>query len=226
MLTALVPPTETSFLLPETVRVRLGMGAGDLPVLEQIIEEASGLAARYLRFQPAYGLWEETFTGADQRGDKLYLGARPAWRVSGITNISGTVEAVTSYRLDTEAHALVLYGGWGYRTAAPWASIRNFTLGGYRDDAWDWTVEYEAGWWLETMAGDPPAGVGRLPAEIRRDFLGICRWLWNQESRDDSIKRMRDEGAEVEFFASSEVDGETGIPLNLVTGMATWRRPL
>lgn len=226
MLTALASPTETSFLLPETVQARLGLAVGDLPILEQVIEEASGLAARYLRFQPAYGLWEETFTAHDQRGDKLYLGARPVWRVSGVTNISGTIEALTSYRLDTEAHALLRYGGWGYRTAAPWASIRNFTLGGYRDDAWDWTVEYEAGWWLETMSGNPPAGVGRLPAEIRRDFLGLCRWLWNGESRDGSIKRMRDEGAEVEFFGGSEVDSETGIPLSLVSGMATWRRPL
>jgi hypothetical protein len=225
MLTTLVPPTSTNLLLPETVRVRLGLATSDLPILTPLVEEASALVARYLRFQPAYGLWEETFSG--QRGQALlYLGARPVWSVSGITNYAGTVEAATSYRVSSDEHAVIRQWGWGYpRSYSPWLT-RSFTLGGYHDDAWDWTVEYEAGWWLETMTGSKPAGVGTLAPEVRRDFLAICRWLWNQESRDGSIKSMANEGMDVEFFASSEVDGETGIPCSLTPGLATWRRPI
>jgi hypothetical protein len=224
-LTALVPPSATNLLNPETVLTRMGLPIGNLDALTDIVEEASGLVARYLRFDPAYALWQETLTAS--RGERLYLGARPLWRVSGVENRDGTTLAATSFRVDTQRHCLTRYaGGWAYESAPPWTVIPPLPLNILSPtDAWDWSVEYEAGWWLESMAGSPPVGVGKLAPEVRRDFVAICRWLWSQESRDPTIRRMKDEGAEVEFFAAGDIDAETGIPCNLLLGLAQWRRP-
>lgn len=225
-ITALVPPSATNLLAVETVKARLGLADSDLAVLTPIVEEASGLVRRFLRFQPAYGLWQETFTGAP--GQRLYFGARPLWRVNGVSDRFGTELTTTTYRVDTERHAIARAFGWSLDLGNPWLvdRVQPINLLG-PTDTWDWTVEYEAGWWLETMAGDPPAGVGPLAPEVRRDFLAICRYLWTQESRDPTVRLMKDEGASVEFFAAHENDSdeETGLPARLTVGLAYWRRP-
>lgn len=219
-LMAVTGPTSRTLLKTETLQARLGLADAQQLLLADVAEEASALVARYLRFEPAYASWSETFEPSE--GPRLYLGARPVWAVTSVLDSAGVALGAEEYRLDVDASCLVRSTGWRLRTDPP--SI--VTLDGATEGSWAWTATYTAGWWLETMTGSIPSGVGQLPADVRRDFVAICRWLLSQENplTAAGIKRTKNEGAEIEFFASSEVDRETGIPCNLTPGLSRWRR--
>jgi hypothetical protein len=223
-----------SLLAPATVLTRLRLETEDLPALTDILEEASGLAIRYLRFEPRYGAFQETVQNV--RGDRLYLGARPLVAVSGLLDRGDSTVDPALFPYDNNGAWLYNHGGWGYGEASSLYGPAPLLVGGYTGTTWDWTVTYRAGWWCDTHAvGDPvatrPADVPPLPSEIRRDVLAITRWLWGKEAAGGGaaalgIKRMKDEGSEVEFFASDETDAETGIPINLTIGMSSYRRAM
>lgn len=225
MLTALVAPTHTNLMDPETVLARLKLPETELAELTEQVAEASGLVARYLRYQPALGTWQETFYGIN--GDRLYLGARPAWAILSVNYRDGGAQATESYRLDRGpfGESAIVRAGvpWG---AYPYPSVP-LTSGSVIVP--DWTAQYEAGWWLEEMGPTPPAGVEVLPPEIRADFLKIIRWVRASQSSAamPGVRRMRDEGAEVEFFGADEqaVDAVTGIPHACTNALSLYRRP-
>lgn len=235
MLTAIVPPTTANLMAPETVLTRLKLDVGDLDDITELVTEASGLVARYLRFQPAFGTWSETF--CDIRGDRLDLGARPTWSILSVTERAGTVIQADTYRLDRGPFgesSVVRRGSWDiwgnsaslhrYNDVDPgYLSLLN--LSGV-DATPDWTVQFEAGWWLEEMDGDPPSGIERLPPEIRRDFLKIVRWLRLQENQNPLVYQMRNEGAEVTFLKhkDQDIDDASGLPIDLTLSLALYRR--
>ena len=232
MLTALVPPEASNLMNPETVLARLKLPESELEDLAEQVAEASGLVARFLGWRPEYTTWRETFTGVN--GDRLYLGARPAWSVQSVTYRDGAVQEATSYRLERGQYAessIVRAWGtpWGiYEPAWPssgWVGISGLALSASAVLP-DWTIDYTAGWWLEEMAGEPPEGIDLLPPEIRLDFLKIVSWVRASEASDGSVKRMRDTDAEVEFFSrkEQEVDSLTGIPMSCLSSLAYYRR--
>lgn len=232
MLTAIVAPTTSNLMAPETVLARLKLPETELDELTDQVEEASGLVARYLRFRPEYGIWQEAFSGAT--GDRLYLGARPAWSVLSVEYRDGTLQASDAYRLErgpfgeSSIHRAGLPWGLyddGFSYARAW-DLASFSVGGTSVATPDWTVQYSAGWWLEEMGPTPPAGVERLPPEIRADFLKIVRWLRSTNSHMPGVRRMKDDGAEVEFFAAGDqdVDPLTGIPNRCTLSLSLYRR--
>ncbi len=231
MLTALVAPATSNLMDPETVLARLKLPESDLDEVTEQVAEASGLVARFLGYQPEYTTWRETFSGVN--GDRLYLGARPAWSVESVTYRDGVSQAVDSYLLERGPYGISsVIRAFG----TPW--------GAYYDQTWrngwvdspglvlsgspvlpDWSIDYTAGWWLEEMTGEPPVGVDRFPAELRSDFLKIVRWVRLQGVADSSIKRMKEADAEVEFFGKDQaLDPLTGIPMFCLTSLALYRR--
>lgn len=232
MLTSITPPTTSNFMAPETVLERLKLPESELADITDQVEEASGLVARYLGFRPEFGTWQETFTGVN--GDRLYLGARPAWAVLSVMYREGDAHASDTYRLERGPYgeSSLIRGGvpWDVYTLGhtdPWfwegASLH---LGGISTSIPDWTVQYTAGWWLEEMTGTMPVGVEPLPAEIRADFLKVIRWIRATATTNTAVRRMKDDGAEVEFFAAGDqdVDPITGIPCACTRALSLYRR--
>lgn len=236
MLTAITAPQTKNLMDPATVLARLGLAAGELAVLTDQVAEASGMVARYLRYEPWYATWEETFSGIS--GDRLYLGARPAWSVQSVAYRDGAAQAVDSYRLER--------GPFGESAIIRAGVTRGFEEWSWMGSGWiespglvlsgpsvlpDWTVEFTAGWWLEGMTGAPPAGVDRFPPELERDFLKVVRWLRLTDGGLGSlaslgIAKTTNEGASVEFFSAKDqaVDAETGIPTACTTTLSLYRR--
>lgn len=229
MLTALTPAATKNLMAPETVATRLGTAED----LTDVVEEASRLVARYLRFEPAYTTWRETFAGVS--GDRLYLGARPAWSVQSVTYRDGAAQAADSYRLERgQFGESAIVRGHGN----PWSLYSLATPGEWVQDASlliagvpvlpDWTVEFTAGWWL---TGEPPAGVERFPPDLRSDFLKIVRWLMASSGSIGGlaglgISRMENEGMKVELHAAkdADIDPQTGIPNGCLTSLSLYRR--
>lgn len=232
MLTALVAPETSNLMAPATVLARLKLPESDFDELAEQVAEASGLVARFLGFRPEYTTWRETFSGVS--GDRLYLGARPAWSVEGVTYRDGAAQAVGSYLLERGQYGeSSIYRAFG----TPWGAYdRAWPASGWVESPGivlsaspvlpDWWVDYTAGWWLEEMEGEPPVGVERFPAELRGDFLRVVRWVRAGEVRDGSVKRMKESDAEVEFFSGKdvEVDPATGIPMACLGALAFYRR--
>lgn len=226
MLTSIIAPTTSNLMAPETVLARLKLPESALEELTEEVAEASGLVARYLRYRPEYGTWQETFSGV--ASDLLYLGARPAWSVESATYYDGTVLASDVYRLDRGPFgesSIQRLTGTSYSTSIPWSSWASFQSM-LPSPTPDWTVQYTAGWWLEEMGPTPPAGVDPFPPELQRDFLRILRWLRASNSYIPGVRRMKDDGAEVEFFAAGEqdVDPLTGIPNRCLLSLSLYRR--
>lgn len=229
MLTPITPPTTSNLMAPETVLARLKLPESELDELTEQVAEASGLVARYLGFRPEFATWQETFTGVN--GDRLYLGARPAWAVTSVTyRGEATPMDEASYRLDRGPHgeSSVIRSGlpWGIYGSGPFFDPWISPVLSTSPFVPDWTVQYEAGWWLEEMTGVPPAGVLLLPAEIKRDFLKIVRWLRQTQSHNANVRAMWDDGAKVEFFEKSEqdIDPQTGIPNSCTISLSLYRR--
>ena len=246
MLTALVAPATQNLMDPETVLARLGLAESELANLELQVAEASAMVARYLRFRPEYTTWRETFTGVS--GDRLYLGARPAWSVQSVTYRDGAAQVADTYRLERGPHgesAIVRHGNpWGVYSgwpANPWGVYSGWPASGWIESPGlvlssspvlpDWSVDYTAGWWLPEMTGAPPAGVERFPADLERDFLKIVRWLRLTEGglgtlASLGVSKTTNEGASMEFFSAKEqgTDAETGIPCSCTTSLALYRR--
>ncbi len=236
MLTPVTPPTTSNLMAPETVAGRLGVPESD--ELAEQVAEASGLVARYLGFRPEFTSWQETFTRVN--GDRLYLGARPAWTVLSVTYRDGAVQAADAYRLDRGPYgeSSILRGGlpWGLYGEGPffdpWAGAALVTTLG-TPFVPDWAVTYTAGWWLEEMTGELPAGVEPFPAELRADFLRVVRWLRATSGSLGNlgslgISRMSNEGANVEFFSPKdmETDPGTGIPSSCTRALSLYRRAM
>jgi len=229
MLTPIVPPTTFNLMAPETVLARLKLPESDLDEITEQVAEASGLVARFLGYRPEYATWRETFTGVT--GDRLYLGARPAWSVEGVTYRDGVLQATDSYRLERGAYgesSLIRVDGFG-------GFIAGWPASGWIEPGFsisspavipDWSIAYTAGWWLEEMEGEPPAGVDRFPAELRGDFLRVVRWVRSSELQERGIRRMKESDGEVEFFSGKEqeVDPGTGIPMSCLSSLAYYRR--
>lgn len=234
MLTAIAAPATRNLMAPAAVLSRLHLAESELDDLTEQVEEASAIVARYLRFEPAYGIWSETFAGVN--GDRLYLGARPAWSIQSVTYRDGTAQAADSYRLDRGPHgeSSIIRGfgvPWGvYWPASGWVDSPSVVLSG--DPVLpDWSIDYTAGWWLPEMTGEPPAGVERFPADLERDFLKVVRWLRATEGGLGSlaslgISKTTNDGASVEFFSAKEqgIDAETGLPASCTMSLALYRR--
>lgn len=226
MLTPIIAPTTSNMMAPETVRVRLKLPESALEDLAGEVAEASGLVARYLRFRPEFGTWQETFSGV--ASDRIDLGARPVWAVGSVTYYDGTVLAADVYGLDRGPFgesSILRLSGTSYSTSVPWSSWASFQSM-LPPPVPDWTVQYTAGWWLEEMGPTPPTGVETFPRELQRDFLQIVRWLRATNSHIPGVRRMRDDGAEVEFFAAGgqDVDPLTGIPNRCLLSLSLYRR--
>lgn len=232
MLTALTPPATQNLMDPETVLARLGLAEGELTNLEIQVAEASRMVARYLRYEPTYTTWRETFHGVS--GDRLYLGARPAWSVESVTYRDGAAQAADTYRLERGPHGeSAIVHGWGTWDLLPgsaWTMSPGLILSP-SPVVPDWTVEYTAGWWLPEMTGEPPAGVERFPVDLERDFLKVVRWLRATEGGLGTlaflgVSKTTNEGASMEFFSAKEqgADAETGIPAACTTALALYRR--
>jgi hypothetical protein len=230
MLTAIVAPTTGNLMAPETVLARLKLPVSEIDDLTDQVAEASGLVARYLRYRPEMATWQETFTGVN--GDRLYLGARPAWTILSVAYRDGSPLGDDAFRLERGPFG----ESWIYRAGVPWGAYPVEPVGYWPGDlritggpssSPDWTVQFEAGWWLEEMGPTPPAGVEPLPREIQRDFLKIVRWLRATQSTIAGVRRMKDDGAEVEFFAAGDqdVDQLTGIPNACTLSLSLYRRP-
>lgn len=233
MLTPIIPPTTSNLMAPDTVRTRLKLPESDLEEVTELVAEASGLVARYLNFRPEYTTWRETFAGVS--GDRLFLGARPVWSVEGVTYRGDTSpQAADAYWLDRGPYGeSSLRRSWGhpwgvlgYEGSPEW-SIRLWTGG--VPELPDWSIDYTAGWWLEEMEGEPPAGVERFPCELQADFLRIVRWLRSSggdvgELAAMGISKMSNEGMSVEF--ATRVDQgyqDRLLPVDLVS-MPLYRR--
>lgn len=237
MLTALVAPATSNLMDPETVLARLKLPESDLEDLTEQVAEASGLVARFLGYRPESTTWRETFAGVS--GDRIYLGARPAWSIEGVTYRDGAVQAADSYRLERGAYgesSVIRPSGtpWGMYDAtwpsSGWIDSPGLVLSG-SPVLPDWTVDFTAGWWLEEMTGEPPAGVERFPAELRSDFLAVVRWLRAKSGAMGAlgtlgISKTSNDGASVEFFSSKDVQADplTGIPLSCLSSLALYRR--
>lgn len=237
MLTAITAPTTRNLMDPETVLSRLHLAESELEELTEQVAEASGIVARYLRFEPAYGTWRETFSGIS--GDRLYLGARPAWSIESVVYRDGAAQVADSYRLERgpfgESSIIRAWGNpWGLGEIASmtdgWIQSLGLVLSG-TPVLPDWSVDYTAGWWLPEMTGEPPAGVERFPADLQRDFLNIVRWLRATSGglgalSSLGISKTSNEGASVEFFSAKDqaVDAETGIPAACTLSLALYRR--
>lgn len=233
MLTALIPPATQNLMAPETVAERLGTAED----LTDVVEEASRLVARYLRFEPAYSTWRETFAGVS--GDRLYLGARPAWSIESVAYRDGAAQEAESYRLERGQFgesAVIRSGSNAWWWSGPagldgsWLNSPSLMLAG-SPVLPDWSVDYTAGWWLEEMTGEPPAGVERFPPDLRSDFLKIVRWLMASSGSLGGlaglgISKMTNEGMSVELFSSkdADIDPQTGIPNGCLTSLSLYRR--
>jgi len=234
MLTAIIPPATRNLMAPETVLARLKLAESELDDLTLQVAEASAIVARYLRYEPCYGTWRETFAGVI--GDRLYLGARPAWSVQSVTYRDGTVQAADSYRLDRGPHGeSSIVRSYGVPWGIYWpASGRVDSPGAVLSGAPvlpDWSSDYTAGWWLPEMTGEPPVSVERFPPDLERDFLKVVRWIRATEGGLGSlaalgISKTTNEGASVEFFSAKEqgVDAETGLPASCTISLALYRR--
>lgn len=230
MLTVLTAPTTRNLMAPATALSRLKLGAEDLDELTLQVEEASRLVARYLGYEPCYGVYRETFAGVS--GDRLYLGARPAWSIASVTYRDGAAQAADSYRLERGPYgesSVVRPLSSGFHASAwpagAWTSGPGLVLAG-SSVLPDWSVDFTAGWWLEEMTGAVPAGVERFPAELRGDFLRVLRWVRETEEGSGSVKRMKESDAEVEYFSAKDqaVDPATGIPCSCTPSLALYRR--
>ena len=229
MLTALTLPTTSNLMAPETVLGRLKLPESELEDVELQVAEASALVARYLGFRPEYSpAWEETFSGV--AGGILDLGARPAWSVASVSDRALVPLGATAYQLVRGPYgesSILRTGTWDlyYGGGGAWAGLTAGWAAGTTLP--DWTAVYAAGWWLEEMTGAIPAGVERFPVELQADFLNILRWRRATATFIPGIKRMKDEGAEVEFFGASDqaVDPRTGIPNACTLAMQYYRRP-
>lgn len=233
MLTAITAPMTQNLMDPEVVLARLKLAEGELADLTDTVAEASGIVARYLRFQPAYGTWRETFSGVS--GDRLYLGARPAWSVESVTYRDGAAQASDSYRLERgpngESAVMIPRWTWPERPDSPLIVGPGLSISGTGPIVPDWTVDFTAGWWLPEMAGTMPAGVETFPRELQADFLRIVRWLRATSGSLGSlsslgISKTTNEGAMVEFFSAKDqaVDAEGGIPSSCLLSLPLYRR--
>lgn len=238
MLTPITAPTAKNLMDPETVLSRLKLPDSELEDLVETVAEASATVCRYLGYECAYGTWRETFTGAT--GDRLYLGARPAWSVQSVTYRDGAAQAADSYRLERGPHGestiVRAFGNpWGYGIESPYASgwasgwLPSATIPGATVLP-DWSIDYTAGWWLPEMAGEPPAGIETFPRELQADFLRIVRWLRSSggdigELAAMGISRMENEGAKIEFQAAKDLAVDpSGIPSALLLSLPLYRR--
>jgi hypothetical protein len=228
-LVSVVAPTASNLVAPETALARLKLPESELDELAEQVAEASGLVARYLGFRPEFGTWQETFTGAV--GDRLDLGARPAWGVLSVAYRDGSIHSADGYRLVRGPHgeSSILRAGtpWGYAYVPEYAFTGpSLRVGGSYTIIPDWTVQYVAGWWLDEMGPTPPVGVEAFPAELRADFYKILRWLRATNSTNPAIRSMKDDGASVEFFGRDEqdVDAVTGIPCSCTRALQYYRR--
>jgi hypothetical protein len=229
MLTPVIPPTTKNLMAPETVLARLGLPESALPEITLQVEEASGLVARYLGYECAYGTWDESFLGVS--GGILDLGARPAWSVISVTqNFSSGAGflPVSSYSLRRGPYgesSIYRPNGWGSLAGRYWYPDDLTVAGTYMVP--DYTARYTAGWWLDEMPiEDIPAGVQPFPPELRADFLRVMRWYRGSLAHNSAVRRMREEGAEVEYFSAADqaVDARTGIPESCCLAMSLYRR--
>lgn len=231
MLTPIVAPTSRRLLSPETVLARLKLPDSELDELGDLVDEVSGLVARYLRFEPAYGTWTETFDGV-QNGH-LDLGARPAWGITSVLDRFGTALEASTYRLERGPYgesSVLRAGSWG------WGHDRVPFLTSYAPSvivggsgilaAPDWTVSYPAGWWLEEMGPTPPEGVDPLPPEIARDFLQLIRYFRATAAQNPTISRMENDGMKVDFLHRKDqvLDDDSGLPTEALYSLAKYRR--
>ena len=229
MLTPIVAPTSRRLLSPETVLARLRLPDSELDELAEQVDEVSGLVARYLRFEPAFGTWLETFEGV-QNGH-LDLGARPAWAIISVLDRAGAALEVTTYRLQRGPFgesAVLRAGSWatGYRAFFTSYAPSVIVGGSGILASPDWTVSYSAGWWLEEMGPTPPEGVEPLPPEIRRDFLQLIRYFRATAAQNPTISRMSNDGMAVEFLHRKDqlLDEDTGLPTEALFSLAKYRR--
>lgn len=226
-LEVLTAPTATDLLLVETVRARFGLGTDDatLTKLAEIVTDASGKVAEFLRYDPAYSpAVQESFWNL--RGANLYVSKRPLLTVAQVLDSTDTALATTNYAVDRTAHSVLRPGGW--QTWGSSSPLGHLSLVNGTENVPDWRVMYSAGWWLETMSGSKPASVPTMDSRVRSGFLAICRWLWLRESgvQDSGVKQMTQEGATVIVKDSrpEDFDRETGLPLVCVSGMHSLRR--
>lgn len=235
MLTALVAPATSNLMDPETVLARLKLPESELADLTEQVAEASGIVARYLGFRPEYTTWRETFSGAS--GDRLYLGARPVWSVQSVTYRDGVAQAADSYRLERGPYGeSSILRGWGHAwgltgSARPsdWPWSPGIVISG-TPALPDWSIDYTAGWWLDEMVGEPPAGVERFPRELQADFLRVVRWI--RSSGGDlgdlaamGISKMTNEGASIEFQEGADLRVDpSGIPMSALVSLPLYRR--
>lgn len=195
----LTPPTSELVLPVETVRDRLGLAPSDDAALTPYVEEASALLAIALRYSPAYAQWEEDI-GRTTR-DTVYLSARPVWSpIVSLLAPGGTSVDASLFDVDfTRSYVRAIYGNW------TWSGSPMIATG--TGDSW-YVIRYWAGWWLDSMTGEPPAGVGRLPTALRRAFLSIVRSLWTSDKLSATlppgISSMSKAGLSVTFAARDE----------------------
>jgi len=230
MLSSVVAPTSRRLLAPETVQARLRLPDSDLDDLAELVDEVSGLVARYLRFEPAYGVWTEDFI--DIRGGVLDLGARPAWDITSVLDRAGAHQEASTYRLQRGPFgesSVLRTGSWSLGSLSPFLTgySPSIIVGGSGVLAVpDWTVTYTAGWWLEEMGPTPPDGVEPLPPEIRRDFLHLVRYFRATAVQNPTISRMSNDGMAVEFLGRGDrtLDEETGLPTEGLFSLSRYRR--
>lgn len=230
MLTSITAPTSRRLLSPETVLARLRLPDSELDDLAELVDEVSGLVARYLRFEPAYGVWQETFTNI-QNGH-LDLGARPAWDITSVLDRSGMAQEATAYRLQRGPFgesSVLRAGSWGLGHRGPFLTGYSPSL--IVGDSGllavpDWTITYSAGWWLEEMGPMPPAGVEPLPPEIHRDFLQFIRYFRATGAQNPTIYSMENDGMKVTFLHRKDqvLDDESGLPTEALFALSRYRR--
>lgn len=225
MLTALIPPTTRNLMAPETVLSRLGLPDSALPDLILQVEEASAIVCRYLGYECAYGTWEESFIGLP--GSTLFdLGARPAWSIVSVSqNLQGGAGllATDAYQLRRGPYgesSIYKPSGWEWRVGQEFSLV-----GGGEYMVPDYTAQYTAGWWLPEMPiEDIPAGVQPFPPELRSDFLAVMKWYRGRFTHNSAVKRMREDGAEVEYWSYADLDPRSGIPQGILSALPFYRR--
>lgn len=234
MLTPIIAPTTKNLMAPETALLRLKLKSEDLDDLVEQVAEVSGLVTGYLRYEPAYGIWQEDFV--DVRDAQLDLGARPAWSIVSVVGRAGVALPAESYRLirgPLGESSIMGRGTWWTGSWAPgsaaWAAWEQeaFLIGGAGSVVQpDWTVRTQAGWWLEEMGDTPPSGVERLPPAITMDFLRLLRWRRASEVVIPGIHTMKLESASVEFSSPDRgLDPVGGLPISCTLALAMYRRP-